>query len=401
MGFNFNIGYNSSSLPNYVERDSSGNWYYSILDGLFGGKNKNKGFKSEQSKLDVILSNPAILKVLCFLSDTYSQVKIDKYQNDKLVEKDFLYSYKKSPNDWQTWTDLFWEHRFWLAGGNAYLYVDANVWYYLRPMGLDFTPEQIKQFSQISFSSKYKRDIQKGTFKYRNPNNSVDTLQFSKLYVFTDMSGGVSGNWLKGNSRLDALYQIAINSDLALTSKGSNLKYTQKFLVSGQHDPKDTTSRPMVDTEKDSIENSLENGRKINATKSKVDMQQMVSNIKQLGLDEAFESDLIKVANMYGIPKDVIDILSKGSTYENQEKALGKFINYNEMPKVQQMTDTYEVVLQEQDLRGSFKHLPFNSVFEVDKTNNRKVELESLKIAQELGVDESIIKTKLKQIYEY
>jgi len=110
---------------------------------------------------------------------------------------------------------------------------------------------------------------------------------------------------------------------------------------------------------------------------------------------------LIKVANMYGIPKDVIDILSKGSTYENQEKALGKFINYNEMPKVQQMTDTYEVVLQEQDLRGSFKHLPFNSVFEVDKTNNRKVELESLKIAQELGVDESIIKTKLKQIYEY
>jgi len=45
--------------------------------------------------------------------------------------------------------------------------------------------------------------------------------------------------------------------------------------------------------------------------------------------------------------------------------------------------------------------LPFNSVFEVDKINNRKVELESLKIAQELGVDESIVKSKLKQIYEY
>ena len=35
------------------------------------------------------------------------------------------------------------------------------------------------------------------------------------------------------------------------------------------------------------------------------------------------------------------------------------------------------------------------------KINNRKIELESLKIAQELGVDASIIKTKLKQIYEY
>ena len=49
MGFNFNIGYNSSSLPNYVERDSSGNWYYSILDGLFGSKNRNKGFNMDGS----------------------------------------------------------------------------------------------------------------------------------------------------------------------------------------------------------------------------------------------------------------------------------------------------------------------------------------------------------------
>jgi len=399
MGFNFNIGYSSNSLPNYFERDSSGNWFYSILDSFNG--TKRKGFKSEQNKLDTILSNPAILKVWCFLADTYSQVKIDQYKNDVLVEKDFLYSYKKTPNDWQTWTDLFWEHRFWLAGGNAYLYVEANTWYYLRPSGLDFTTKQINEFSQISFSGKYKKDITSQTFKYKNENGVVQVLKFSNLHIFTDMSGGVSGNWLKGNSRLDALYQIAINSQLALQSKGTNLKYTEKFLVSGQHDVKDTASRPMGDTEKDSIEMSLEKGRKINATKSKVDMQQMVSNIKTLALDEAYESDLIKVANMYGIPKDVIDILAKGSTYENQEKSLGKFINYNEMPKVQQMTDTYEVILDEQDLRGSFKHLPFNSVFEVDKINNRKVELESLQVAVALGLDAKVVETKLKQIYEY
>jgi len=399
MGFNFNIGYNSNNLPNYVERDSAGNWFYSILDAFTG--NKRKGFKSESHKLEIILNNTAILKVFCFLADTYSQVKIDQYKNDKLVEKDFLYSYKKTPNDWQTWTDLFWEHRFWLAGGNAYLYVEANTWYYLRPQGLDFTDSQKKAFSQISFASKYKKDVTNQTFKYKNENNVVQVLKFSNLHIFTDMSGGVSGNWLKGNSRMDALYQIAINSQYALQSKGTNLKYTEKFLVSGKHDAKDTTSRPMAETEKDGIEQSLENGRKINATKSKVDMQQMVSNLKDLKLDEAYESDLIKVANMYGIPKDVIDILAKGSTYENQEKSLGKFINYNEMPKVQQMTDTYEVILNEQDLRGSFKHLPFNSVFEVDKINNRKIELESLAIAKELGADEKMITDKLKQIYEY
>ena len=397
MAFNFNLSF-GNRLPNYIERDSSGNIFYSIIDAF---KGKHRGFKNEQAKLDVVLNNPAILKVFCFLSDTYSQVKIDEYKDDKVKEKDFLYSYKKTPNDWQTWTDLFWEHRFWLAMGNAYLYVEKDVWYYLRPNGLEFTSEQKKVFGQITFSSKKKRDLLEGTFKYRNDNNEVNVLSFKNLYVFTDMSGGVSGNWLKGNSRLDALYQIAINSQLALQSKGTNLKYTEKFLVSGQHDVKDTTSRPMGETEKDSIEVSLEQGRKVNATKSKVDMQQMVSNIKDLALDEAYESDLIKVANMYDIPKDVIDILAKGSTYENQEKSLGKFINYSQMPKVQQMTDTYEVILEQEDLRGSFKHLPFNSVFEVEKINNRKVELESLKLAQELGLDANVVTNKLKQIYEY
>jgi len=396
MGFNFNIGYNS--LPNYVERDSSGNFFYSIMDAF---TRKKKGFKSDSQKLEMVLQNPAVLKVFCFLADTFSQVKIDKYYNDRLEEKDFIYSVQKKPNDWQTWTDLYWEHRFWLASGTAYLYVFKGVYYYLRPQGLDFTQAQIKAFSQISFTSQYKKGLQKGTFKYTNPNGVVDTLTFENLYIFTDMSGGVSGNWLKGNSRLDALYQIAVNSDYALSSKGSNLKYTEKFLVSGQHDPKDTSSKPMVETEKNSIEQSLEHGRKINATKSKVDMQQMVSNIKQLGLDEAWESDLLKVGSLYNLSKDIIAIIAKGSTYDNYDKAILNFIGYFESPKVQQMTDTYEIILDEQDLRGNFNHLPCYAIQQVEKINNRKTELESLKLAKELGADEKMITDKLKQIYEY
>jgi hypothetical protein len=396
MGFNFNIGYNS--LPNYVERDTSGNFFYSILDAF---TRKKKGFKSDSQKLEMVLQNPAVLKVFCFLADTFSQVKIDKYYNDRLEEKDFIYSVQKKPNDWQTWTDLYWEHRFWLASGTAYLYVFKGVYYYLRPHGLEFTQAQIKAFSQISFSSQYKKNLQKGTFKYKNPNGEVDTLTFENLYIFTDMSGGVSGNWLKGNSRLDALYQIAVNSDYALSSKGSNLKYTEKFLVSGQHDPKDTSSKPMGETEKNSIEESLEHGRKVNATKSKVDMQQMVSNIKQLGLDEAWESDLLKVGSLYNLSKDIIAIIAKGSTYDNYDKAILNFIGYFESPKVQQMTDTYEIVLGEQDLRGNFNHLPCYAIQQVEKINNRKTELESLKLAQELGADPKMITDKLKQIYEY
>lgn len=397
MGFNFNISFGQNSLPNYVERDSGGNWFYSILDNLTGTKRK---FKSESAKLEMVLSNPALLKPLLVLSDTFSQVRIDKWQNNKEVEQNWLYSYQKQPNQWQSWTDLFWEHRFWLSLGTAYLYVENDVFYYLRPMGLDFTDRQVKSFSELTFSNTSYRQKRNDTFKYKNENGTTQILKFKNLYVFTDMSGGISGNWLKGNNRLDALYQIAKNSDLALQSKGTNLKFSQKFLVSGQHDAKDTSSKPMGDTEKDTIENNILNGRQVNATKSKVDLKHFVDNLAQLKLDEAYESDLIKACNLFDIPKEVIDILSKGSTYENQEKSIGKFINYCQMPKVRQMTDIYETILNEQDLRGSFSHLPFNAVFESEKKTNRKTDIEALKMSAEMGLDAKIVNDKLKEIWE-
>jgi hypothetical protein len=101
---------------------------------------------------------------------------------------------------------------------------------------------------------------------------------------------------------------------------------------------------------------------------------------------------------MYGMTKDILDILTKGSTYENKEKSIGAFIDYSLMPKVQQHSDLYEIILQKEDIRGSFKHLPFNSVFEAEKVANRKLELEALKIASELGFKN--VEQELKRIYD-
>ena len=397
MGFFFNLGYNK--LPNHVERDRNGNYFYSFINGLFGS---NKGI-SDTDKLETVLYNPAVLKVVCFIADVFSQVKIDKYRNNELVEKDFIYSYKKTPNEWQTWTDLFYDHRFNLAiFSTAYLYVQNGVFYYLRKDGLNFTTDQIKSFSELTFGANARKRIMQGTFKYKQANEKEVTLELKNLYVFHDLSSGVTGNWMESSSRLDALYQIAINSDLALTSKGTNLKYTEKFLISGNGGEIGNPLSPLMsDSEKDSISDSIENGRKVNATKSKVDMQQMVSNIKQLALDESWESDLLKIGSIFNLSKDVVAIIAKGSTYDNYDKAILNFIGYFENPKVQQFTDGLEVILGEEDLRGNFNHLPCYALQQVDKINNQKTELESLKIAQELGMDSNMIKDKLKEIYGY
>jgi len=68
------------------------------------------------------------------------------------------------------------------------------------------------------------------------------------------------------------------------------------------------------------------------------------------------------------------------------------------MPKVQQHSDLLEIILQKEDIRGSFKHLPFNAVFEAEKVTNKKIELEALKIASELGFTN--VQDELKRIYD-
>jgi hypothetical protein len=402
MAFNFNISFGNNKLPSYVERNSDGSFWYGIKDFFSGSI--NKGFKTEKQKLESVLCNPALLKVIGFRADIYSQIKFNEYKNDALLEADFLYSATESgnPNPNQTWVDFHYDVSFWRDLGNAYLYKDKDVMYCLNPLCMEIKEEQLKTINKYIFSSFSTKQAKKGTFKAKF-NDSADwqTLQLENLYILSDLSTSVAGNWLGGNSRLDALYQVVQNSELSLKAKNRNLFYTTKFSVSGQHDPKDQFSTPMSNPEQQSITNGLQGNKEIYATKEKIDVKQLVTNIKSLDLDNSYLSDLTIIGNMYGLTKDVLDIMSKGSTYENKEKAIGAFIDYSMMPKVQQHSDLLEVLFDKEDIRGSFKHLPFNAVFEAEKINNTKIELENLKIAAELGLDATLVTNKLKELYGY
>lgn len=390
FGFNFSFG----KLPNSIERDSSGNFFYSWLENY----TSEKTFGSEAKKLETILTNPAAMKVLKFNADTGALGKINKL-NGKSEELDWLYTYAKKPNDWQTWTDFIWDYYFWIQFGRACLYKQNNVMYFLIPSNIELNTVQEDLFKQITFSSKGKREALNGTFKYKEANGKTIKLELKNLYIINEM-GSINGNWFKGASSFDSLYKVCVNSQLALSAKGSNLKFTDKFLVSGQTDQNNVSQLPMANEEKFSIEKAFKGVRQIFATKSKVDVKQMVSNLDALKLDDHYLRDLHIIGNMFGIPKDVLEALGIGSTYENQEKSLGRHVDYNLLPKGQKLTDLLEVILEQDYLRFSFKHLSFNQVFETEKQNARKLELDNLTIAQQLGLNEKTVQNELNRIYE-
>jgi len=397
---NFSLFSFNSNKPNYVERDSNGNFFYSIKD-FFNGSESNY-FNSYQKKLKAVIYNPAVLKVITFRADIYSQIKFNEFANDKLVQNDFLYNIAKKPNPMQSWVDLHYDISFWRDLGNAYIYKEKDVIYCLNPLFIEIKEAQLKEINKYRFSDFQTKQSKKGEFKAKfNENAEWQTLKLENLYILSDLSPSITGNWMQGNSRLDALYQVVKNSELSLKAKNRNLFYTTKFSVSGQYDASNQYSTPMGEAEKISIEKGLQGNREIYATKEKIDVKQLVDNLSSLKLDDSYIADLSIIGNMYGLGKDVLDILSKGSTFENKEKAIGSFIDYSIMPKAQQNSDLYEIIFEKEDIRGSFKHLPFNAVFEQEKINNNTIELNNLKIAVELGLDENIKKAKLKEIYGY
>jgi len=165
MAFSFNVSFGQSQ-PLQIERNGSG-YFYKILDAFKSKKNRN------YNKLQLVLDSPAVMYVFKLIAEYYSMGKYNAYSNNLLQTQDYLYEILGNPNQWQTWSDFDQTYIFSILLGNAYLYEQNGVMYFLDYNCMELTTKQRDSFKTISFS-KYgdgsKKNIQKGTFYYKTGN---------------------------------------------------------------------------------------------------------------------------------------------------------------------------------------------------------------------------------------
>lgn len=394
--FSLNWGTNVNS----VTRDNDGNWFYETFSSLLLGNRKDK--INDAQKIQTAIENPAFLKILSLNCDLFSLGKINSYENDKLKERDFLYGLKKRPNFYQTWTQFDWEYMFYrMIFGYAVLrrsgniLNDSNQLYWLNPAKIQFKDNA---FSKQVFSQAVFNKMQKETITYTHYDGSKETISVAELSFIQDLTNTCNNNYYKGASRMDALYKVISNSDNALDAKGVNLNFAQKFLFSGKTSADNISATPMKEEEKLSIENAAKGNKKVHAVKSPVSVDRFVKDIANLKLDESYMSDLFLIGSMYNIPRDVIEASIEGSTYENQEKSTGRHVEYSLKPAGQALTDVIEETFSLQDIRMEWTHLAFNQVFEKDRSERQKLQLENLKLAQDLGVTIPDLDTRITEI---
>lgn len=383
MGFNFNIGFGNNA-PQIVERDLSGSFFHELIDQQ---ANVSK-FKSEKEKINIILSNPAVLKVFALNCDLFSLGKINTP-----TEMDFLYSQRKKPNFKQNWTQFLWDYMFYNQLGTAYLWTPNNQLnetspvQWLNPANIEFDTTLIDKLNSLILSNVTYKDILKGTIKY-NFGKTSKLIPLSEITPLYDLTNSVSDNSFKGVSRIDALYKIISNSENALNAKSINLEFSQKFIASAKSESLEGIN--MSDTEKRNIEGVVRGNKNVHAIKKPIDIKRFVDDIARLKLDECYFNDFFMIGSMYGIPRDILEANLKGSTYENQEKATNRHVEYTLKPKGQLLTDTLEDKFNYSELIMSWEHLAFNQVFEKERQEVIKMKLDNkiLADANNINLDE-------------
>lgn len=337
-------------------------------------------YTEDSAKLLAIFSNPALLKVFSLQCDLFSLGRPYVYgPTGSLKPKDDAIKRIENPNPMQTMQDWLWSYMFWKMAGNAYLYMSSKVvtrdnapMYWLENHKIEWPMEIDKNKDKLILSEAKLKRLLTTPLKYRYEDGSSMDFTLGDLEIIPDLTNG-TGNWFKGFSRIDALRKVISNSEEALDSKNTNLRYSRKFLVAGKQDPADVTKKPMHEDEKQTIEQRIDSDKKhVHAMKSMVDIKRFVDDLKVLELDKAYLADYYIIGAAYNIPRDVLEAY-QSSTFENQEKARAGHVTYTLEPAGEvlgaALADAWDYTKYGWKICFGWDHLPFTQVFEKERVN--------------------------------
>lgn len=368
---------------------------------------------SSRTKLEIIFSNPALLKVFSLQCELFSLGKIYVYdKNDVEIPNDPFLEMIKKPNPFQTEAQMKWDFMFWQMVGNSYHYIESkfvdpdNKMYFLDSYKIQRPVEMGKWRDRIVLTKGQEDEINNTQVEYQYADGDSVKLKWGNIIHIPDLTNG-TGDWFEGKSRIDALVKIIANSEHALDAKNINLRFSGKFLVAGQADPKDTSVEglPMNEVEKQDIETKMNGIKSVHAIKSMIDIKRFVENIGNLKLDESYLASYYAIGMAYNIPKDVLEAYESG-TFENQEKARGAHVSYCLQPKgdvwFESHADFFGYGKEGKRIVMDWEHLPFMQVFAKDRAETNKIVSETVVNYVKLGlpIDEinSLLDLDLKDI---
>lgn len=302
------------------------------------------------------------------------------------------------PNYYQTRID-FLEALQWIkiARGSVAVYLkrtpgfkEFDSMYILDPHRIRY-PDNFK--TPMAFSPTDRR-IGRQTVRYRqneDPAQDINIKIEDLLFLYDLPNIASPSNRFITASRLDGLHQTLDNTVDSLIAKNIILRSNGKEMLSSDGD----NGFPMDGDDQETAKKIFNLGYGLSPTrdrafitKANVKWQSMHIALRDLGLDESTKVDGNIVYTALHIPKDILSLEAKKTTYNNFRESMTSFIQNDMTSMVKDFTLKFTVNLFPPDrvLIGTFDHLPVMAYLRKEYMETVKLQGEALTLLRNAGV---------------
>ena len=353
------------------EKDAAGTDHYYISD---------KGTWSQSKKnLAYALDHPILTPALLFTSNLFAQARFKVINSTTGEEKvnHQITQLLNNPNYYQSRIDFLESLQFLkISQGRTVIWTkrilgindEIDSLYLLREDLITYPKED---WISPMVLKRSRKTIENQSIIYDKEGLNI-RIKFRDLIFLYDLPN-VSNhkNLFENRSRLDGLGQTLRNVYDCLIAKNIILKTNGKEMLSGDSN----TGFPFGGAEQAEAREKFQNlfgtgiGRtRLFMTKAKVIHKNLNVPVRDLGFDESIKTDGNIIYTALHIPKDILSLEAKKTTYNNFKESMTSYIQNEMQSMANDLSESFKHLLDSnEELIGSYDHLPIMQFVEIER----------------------------------
>lgn len=376
----------------FFSRNKEGEYFYDIQEY---GKWKELG----GSRIEIAMNHPILTPAILFISKLFSQANL-YLENKETGKKRYnspLLTLLERPNYYQSKQDFLEGLLFcMIAEGKAVVWTrrtlgfdNVDALYLLNPNLIKY-PREFKTLHSIKVEG---NPVQNKKIIYDENGENIE-IPIKDLLFFYDLPNGFKKNMLEADSRIDGLRQTLLNTNDSLIAKNIILRTNGKEMITGEKDGFPFSEEEKEDAERRLFSNyGLSFNRKRGfITKAKLNWKSLHIALRDLGLDESIKVDGNIIYTALHIPKDILSLEAKKTTYNNFKESMVSYIQNEIYPTLVGVCSVLNRLNDKTNwtLRGNYDSMPIMKFILIEKYEGLLLRGQALQQLRAAGLPDEI-----------
>jgi hypothetical protein len=398
------------------EQSYDGTDSYFVEGGLAG--------RDSYKNVEIAMNHPILTGAMLFISNLFAQARFevrDKKTGELIPNNPFI-KLLNNPNFFQTRIDFLEAAQFLkIAQGRVLIYLKRPIGFteptamfvlldslVTWPDGIDMKPSMLSSREELS---EVEIIYDKGNLNLKIKLGDLLILyDLPNVYSTSsiDSTNSFDGRDLRySNSRLDGIRQTLVNTMDSLAAKNTILKTNGKEMLSRGGNGEVAFTPEQQAKAKRMFNTAYGPGRgrsRAFITSSNVTWQSMHVALRDLGLDESVKTDGNIIYTALHIPKDILSLEAKKTTYNNFKESMTSFIQNDITAMANDLAEAFwkEIGDDSIEIIATFEHLPVMQFAQMERYKAKDLQATALNNLLKTGIpqEEALVMVGLPSTLE-